>query len=60
MNYVFEYCIGNDNVTQSEIQEILEEIMDQEFDTICEDNSAFGMCFFFLAFYLCLDRIDLI
>lgn len=42
MNYVYEYCIGNENVTQSEIQEILEEIMDQEFDTICEDNSVFG------------------
>lgn len=42
MNYVYEYCIGNDNVTQSEIQEILDEIMDQEFDTICEDNSTIG------------------
>lgn len=42
MNYVYEYCIGNDNVSQSEIQEILEDIMDQEFDTICEDNSAIG------------------
>ncbi|XP_037034727.1 uncharacterized protein LOC119073398 [Bradysia coprophila] len=39
MNYVYEYCIGNDNVTQSEIQEVLEDIMDEEFDTICEDNS---------------------
>lgn len=42
MNYVYEYCIGNDNVTQSEVQEILEEIMDQEFESICEDNSTIG------------------
>lgn len=43
MNYVYEYCIGNDNVTESEMQEILEEIMDEEFDTVCEDNSVVGM-----------------
>lgn len=42
VNYVYEYCIGNDNITQAEIQEILVEIMDEEFDTICEDNSPFG------------------
>lgn len=42
MNYVYEYCIGNDNITQSEIQEILEDIMDEEYDTICEDDSAKG------------------
>lgn len=43
MNYVYEYCIGNDNVTQSEIQELLEDILDEEYDTICEDNSPVGM-----------------
>lgn len=42
MNYVYEYCISNESITQGEIQELLEDIMDEEFDTICEDNSAFG------------------
>ncbi|KAJ6634671.1 Pre-rRNA-processing protein TSR2 like [Pseudolycoriella hygida] len=40
MNYVFEYCTRNDNITQSEIQELLDDIMDQEFNAICEDNSS--------------------
>lgn len=41
-DYVYNYCIQNENVTPNEIGEILNEILDEEFDTICEDNSVRG------------------
>lgn len=40
MNYTYEYCIGNENITQGELQEVIEDLMDQEFNTICEDGSV--------------------
>lgn len=40
MNYIYEYCHTNDNLTVQELRETLEEIMDEEFETICEDNST--------------------
>lgn len=40
MNYTFEFCTKNEACTQDEIQELLEDVMDQEFDTICEDDST--------------------
>lgn len=43
MNYMYEYCTKNENLSQSDIQEVLEEIMDQEFEAICDDNSIHGM-----------------
>lgn len=42
-DYVFNYCTQNDNIHVSELVEILNEIMDDEFNTICEDNSTNGM-----------------
>lgn len=42
MNYMYEYCVGNPGLSKSEIAETLEEIMDQEFDTILEDGSVPG------------------
>lgn len=44
MNYTYEYCIGNQNITQGELQDVLEDLMDQEFDTICEDGSIPEIC----------------
>lgn len=44
MNYTYEYCVGNENITQGELQEVIEELMDQEFDTICEDGSVSEIC----------------
>ncbi|XP_037808408.1 pre-rRNA-processing protein TSR2 homolog [Lucilia sericata] len=44
MNYTYEYCIGNDNITQGELQDVIEDLMDQEFDTICEDGSVSEIC----------------
>uniref|UniRef100_W8BUD3 Pre-rRNA-processing protein TSR2 homolog n=1 Tax=Ceratitis capitata TaxID=7213 RepID=W8BUD3_CERCA len=42
MDYIYKYCIGNENIAQGELQDLLEELLDQEFDTICDDNSIPG------------------
>ncbi|XP_037953590.1 uncharacterized protein LOC119683798 [Teleopsis dalmanni] len=39
MDYTYQYCVGNDNITQGELQAVIEELMDQEFNTLCDDNS---------------------
>lgn len=44
MNYTYEYCVGNDNITQGELQDVIEDLMDQEFDTICEDGTIPEIC----------------
>jgi len=40
MNYVHQYCIVNENISQSELEGIIEEILDEEFNTVCEDSSV--------------------
>lgn len=42
MNYMSQYCICNDRIEVEEIQEVLEDILDEEFDTVCEDDSPKG------------------
>lgn len=42
MNYTFEFCTKNENCSQSDIQELLEDVMDQEFESICDDSSIEG------------------
>ncbi|KAH8247390.1 hypothetical protein KR038_003413 [Drosophila bunnanda] len=44
MDYTYQYCVGNENITQGELQEVLEELMDQEFNTLCDDNSIPEIC----------------
>ncbi|EDW85083.1 uncharacterized protein Dwil_GK14463 [Drosophila willistoni] len=44
MDYTYQYCIGNENITQGELQEVIEELMDQEFNTLCDDNSIPEIC----------------
>lgn len=44
MNYTYEYCIGNENITQGELQDVIEDLMDQEFNTLCEDGSVLEIC----------------
>ncbi|XP_011189631.1 pre-rRNA-processing protein TSR2 homolog [Zeugodacus cucurbitae] len=44
MDYTYKYCIGNESITQGELQDVLEELLDQEFDTICDDNSIPEIC----------------
>ncbi|XP_052864680.1 uncharacterized protein LOC128271267 [Anopheles cruzii] len=39
IDYVTSYCTENKNVDSFDLREILEEIMDQEYETICEDDS---------------------
>lgn len=43
MNYMYEYCTTNENLSQYDVQSVLEEIMDQEFEAICDDNSITGI-----------------
>ncbi|KAH8293792.1 hypothetical protein KR054_004457 [Drosophila jambulina] len=44
MDYTYQYCVANENITQGELQEVLEELMDQEFNTLCDDNSIPEIC----------------
>lgn len=37
-----QYCLYEPNVQVEDIQEALEDIMDEEFDTVCEDGSPRG------------------
>ena len=47
MNYIAEYCTCNDNLSVHDVQDTLEEIMDQEFEAVCDDNSISGKFSFF-------------
>lgn len=38
-NYMVQYCLYEHNVDAEGIQDALEDILDQEFETICEDDS---------------------
>lgn len=39
VDYITQFCLSEQNIQVSDIREALEDIMDEEFDTICEDNS---------------------
>lgn len=40
VKYITDCCITNSKVDEENLVELLEDIMDQEFDTICDDNSV--------------------
>uniref|UniRef100_C6ZQP9 Pre-rRNA-processing protein TSR2 homolog n=1 Tax=Ochlerotatus triseriatus TaxID=7162 RepID=C6ZQP9_OCHTR len=40
INYITCYCTDNKKVDAYDLREVMEEIMDQEFETICEDESV--------------------
>lgn len=40
MTYVTDSFVANPKMSDDDVTEILEDIMDQEFDTICDDNSV--------------------
>lgn len=40
VNNITQYCIGGADA--EDIQDVLEDFMDEEFDTICEDESPKG------------------
>ncbi|KAH8363606.1 hypothetical protein KR084_012114 [Drosophila pseudotakahashii] len=44
MDYTYQYCVSNENITQGELQEVVEELMDQEFNTLCDDDSIPEIC----------------
>lgn len=37
------YCIGEPRLEKEDIEDVLEDIMDQEFNTLCEDDSVKGI-----------------
>ncbi|XP_050100907.1 uncharacterized protein LOC126581360 [Anopheles aquasalis] len=39
IDYVTSFCTDNKNIDSIDVRELLEEIMDQEYETICEDDS---------------------
>ncbi|KAL1517555.1 hypothetical protein ABEB36_001305 [Hypothenemus hampei] len=39
MNYMVQYCLYEQNIEIEGIQDALEDILDEEFETICEDDS---------------------
>lgn len=48
INYMTKYCTCDSAIGTDEIREALEDIMDEEFDTICEDDSIPGVNFLLL------------
>jgi pre-rRNA-processing protein TSR2 len=39
VDYVTECCVTNSKVDEEDLIDLLEDIMDQEFQTVCDDNS---------------------
>ncbi|XP_030757720.1 pre-rRNA-processing protein TSR2 homolog [Sitophilus oryzae] len=39
LNYMVQFCLYENNVDLESIQDALEDILDEEFETICEDES---------------------
>lgn len=42
MNYMTEYCCANDRMDPHDLTVVLDELMDEEFETWCQDNSTQG------------------
>lgn len=42
VDYIVNYLINEPNIEVEDIEDVLEDIMDQEFNTVCEDNSIKG------------------
>lgn len=41
-DYIFNYCTQNDNIEPTELVDLINDVIDEEFNTICEDNSVNG------------------
>lgn len=39
IDYIIQYCTSENDLELEDIEDVLDDIMDQEFNTICEDNS---------------------
>lgn len=42
VDYIAQYCCSRENVDHGEVAYLLEDIMDEQFNTICEDESPQG------------------
>lgn len=58
INYMVQYCLYEPNIDVSSIEEVLEDILDEEFETICEDSSPKGKISY-LMFYSIIKYIIL-
>lgn len=54
VDYITQFCLNEPNLQVSDIREALEDIMDEEFDTICEDNSPLEIANLLYRFLLLL------
>lgn len=39
IDYIIQYCTSENDLELEDIEDVLDDIMDQEFNTICEDDS---------------------
>lgn len=59
VDYITQFCLSEPNLQVSDIREALEDIMDEEFDTICEDNSPLEIANLLYRFLLLLKEGNL-
>ncbi|CRK97764.1 CLUMA_CG011144, isoform A [Clunio marinus] len=51
IDYVTDCCISNTKIDEENIVDLLEDIMDEEFNTICEDNSIAEIATFLIKYF---------
>lgn len=58
MEYITQFCLQNNGISQSDVEDCLEDMMEQEFETICEDGSIKGY-YWIVYFYPILFAYDI-
>lgn len=43
MDYVTDYCCSKDRIDVYDLTAVLDDLMDEEFETLCQDNSTQGI-----------------
>jgi len=56
VDYVVECCVSNPKVDEENLNDLMEDIMDQEFDTICDDNSIKEISSLFIRYLTMLNN----
>ncbi|KAJ8925046.1 hypothetical protein NQ315_001217 [Exocentrus adspersus] len=59
MNYMVQYCLFEPGVDAMQIEEALEDILDEEFDTVCEDGSPKEVAMIFFKFLQLIKEGDM-
>uniref|UniRef100_A0A1B0C8A1 Pre-rRNA-processing protein TSR2 homolog n=1 Tax=Lutzomyia longipalpis TaxID=7200 RepID=A0A1B0C8A1_LUTLO len=50
MNHTYDYCVQPKTPAQEDIQDALDEYLDQEFQTICDDNSSQEVSYYLIRY----------